>query len=183
MAKSKITLNFAAEETQKNKNIVMEATTQYNDIMVRVPIGNATNTLTEYTNSRGWMTVVLPNKESNTTRQDMLFRLEELKAQPENWDGYGAVPLEAASYQNMLSAINNTPQDALTHWNLFPDTNGTLLLTTDSEKLASISIGNEYFSYVAIVDENHKIQGQEPFSPAAFAIAISRINKLLSNDQ
>lgn len=160
----------------------MEATTQYNDIMVRVPTGNATNALTEFTNSKGWVTIILPNKESDTIRQDMLFRLEELKAQPANWDGFGAVPLEFASYKNMLAAINNTPQEALTHWTLFPDTNGTLLLTTDSDKLASISIGNEYFSYVAIVDENNKIQGQESFTPAAFAVAISRINKLLSND-
>lgn len=158
----------------------MEATTQYNDVMVRVPIGSATSSLTEYTNSRGWMTVVLSNKQCETIRQNLLFRLEELKAQPANWDGYGAEPLQDASYQNMLAAINNTPQEAMSHWILFADTNGTLLLTTDSDKLASVSIGNKYFSYVAMVDENHKLQGQETFTPAAFAIAISRINKLTS---
>lgn len=157
----------------------MEATTQYNDVMVRVPIGSATNTLTEYTSSRGWMTVVLPNRQCEAIRQNLLFRLEELKAQPANWDGYGADPLQEASYRNMLAAINNTPQEAMNHWILFADTNGTLLLTTDNDMLASLSIGDKYFSYVAMVDENHKLQGQETFTPAAFAIVISRINKLL----
>lgn len=93
-----------------------------------------------------------------------LNRLEELMSLPDNWDENGALPIEREAYENTKCALGVIEEKTSEAWNLFPNTNGTLLLTAPEKQLASISIGNGNFSFFAIGKDKKVIKGMEAFS-------------------
>ncbi len=113
-------------------------------------------------------------------KERMLKRLESLYAdlQYENWDGYGAVPLERQAYENVKRIIESLSGSELKYWNLFPSPNGTLLLSAKNGDVASLSIGNNDFSYAALNDES-EIMGKESFDAMRVVKVIENIHLLL----
>lgn len=114
------------------------------------------------------------------TKTSMLKRLDYLKSSLKpNWNGEDDLPIEEESYQNAKAALNSMTGRMLKHWNLFPDTNGTLLLSPNDDSVAGISIGNNEFSYAVFVSEDKQLSGKEPFSVDAFKAVIGQTHRLL----
>ena len=110
----------------------------------------------------------------------MLRRLDVLKdSLGDNWNGEGDIPIEEKAYNNAKTAILATPGAMLKHWRLFPNPNGTLLLSPKNKSIAGISIGNEDFSYAALASDDKQISGKEPFSEQAFKSALNQIHRIL----
>ena len=74
-------------------------------------------------------------------------------------------------YRNV--AVQKRIRQALNR--LFPNTNGTLLLTAPGKQLASINIGNENFSFFAMGKDKKVIKGMKEFSPENLTNAFDQI--------
>lgn len=74
-------------------------------------------------------------------------RVEELKSLKKSWDGAHALPIEKKTVSNMQKVLKLGVSADFRDWVLFPDEAGTLLLQSRDGK-ASISIGNNSYSYV-----------------------------------
>lgn len=133
----------------------------------------------------GWdVKVAIQRKSANTSTvtAKMLARLESFKYQEVGWDGRDALPLEKDSYANAKIAISNAIDSDLRGWILFPNTNGTLLFTLKGDNVASISLGNKGFSFVAIPKDAKIIQGEATFSKENFLTCIRNINKAMNHE-
>lgn len=82
-------------------------------------------------------------------------RVEELKLLKKSWDGGDAIPIEKKVVLNMQKVLKQGVSADFRNWVLFPDEAGTLLLQSHDGK-ASISIGNNSYSYV--FEKDGKIQ-------------------------
>lgn len=113
----------------------------------------------------------------------LLQKLDFLKnSLGDNWNREGDLPIEESAYNNAKAAIKSTPGILLKHWRLFPNPNGTLLLSPKGKPVAGISIGNEEFSYAAFVSDDKQISGKEPFNAQAFKYALMQIHRILGYD-
>lgn len=74
-------------------------------------------------------------------------RTEELKSLKKSWDGADAIPMEKKAISNLQKVLKSGVSADFRDWVLFPDEAGTLLLQSRDGK-ASISIGNNSYSYV-----------------------------------
>lgn len=74
-------------------------------------------------------------------------RTEELKGLQSAWDGADAMPMEKKAVSNMQKLLKKGVSADFREWVLFPDEAGSLLLQSRDGK-ASISIGNNSYSYV-----------------------------------
>lgn len=113
-------------------------------------------------------------------KEQMLKRLNNLYAELQygNWDGYGSVPIETGSYINTKELIKLMTGTQLSHWHLFPSPNGTFMLSAASDDVASISIGNDEFSFAAMKD-GIELMGQEKFDAQRATSIIRNIHSLL----
>jgi|GEM_PF-1978067 len=110
----------------------------------------------------------------------LLKKLNALKSSLQyNWNGEYDSPIEESSFTNAKIAISATPGAMLKQWRLFPNPNGTLLLSPKDKSIAGISIGNDEFSYAAYVSDDNQISGKEPFSIDAFKSALNQIHRIL----
>ena len=82
-------------------------------------------------------------------------RVEELKLLKKSWDGGNAIPIEKKAITNLQKVLKQGVSADFRDLVLFPDEAGTLLLQSRDGK-ASISIGNNSFSYV--YEKDGKIQ-------------------------
>lgn len=113
-------------------------------------------------------------------QSNLLQRLNILKSSlKSDWNGELDYPIEEKAYNNARTAILTTPSAMLKYWRLFPNPNGTLLLSPKNKSIAGISIGNEEFSYAAFVSEDKQISGKEPFNDKAFRAALVQIHRIL----
>ena len=101
-------------------------------------------------------------------------RTEELKALPNAWDGADGIPMEKKAVNNVQRLLKSGVSADFKDWVLFPDEAGTLLLQSRDGR-ASISIGNNSYSYV--YEKNGKIeQGNKVrFSPSSVLDVIRQI--------
>lgn len=146
---------------------------------------NQTRKFRSMARAMGWdVKVAARRKHTNTCNVTarMLARLEVFKNQVEGWDGRDALPLEKDSYANAKTAISNAIERDLRGWILFPNTNGTLLFTLKGDNVASISLGNKGFSFVAIPRDSDIIQGESTFSTESFLTCIRNINRLMNHE-
>ena len=91
------------------------------------------------------------------------------------WDGADASPIENKTIVNMQNVLKKCSETDFSGWVLFPDDNGTLLLQSQ-DKNASISLGNNLFSYVC-QKGNDIISGENVrFSVTSFLNVIKSIN-------
>lgn len=91
------------------------------------------------------------------------------------WDGADALPIENKTIANMQNVLKKCSETDFSGWVLFPDDNGTLLLQSQ-DKNASISLGNNLFSFVC-QKGNDIISGENVrFSVTSFLNVIKSIN-------
>lgn len=131
----------------------------------------------------GGISVTMPWVKSvagiNPLQKAYIDRLDYLKENlKEGWNEPGDLPIEEKAYRNTKKALSVIPESMLKNWNLFPDTNGTLMLSPKGDRIGGISIGNQDFSYAAYVSDDKQISGREPFSEEAFLSAIGQIHRL-----
>lgn len=90
-------------------------------------------------------------ESTQSVRSNMLVRLSHFfnTLNEENWDEYGAYPIERQSYENAISVVNNTSEEVLKLWNVFPSPNGTISFEFKAREIAAMSVGNKDFSFVA----------------------------------
>lgn len=120
--------------------------------------------------------------ESHPERDHMLARLSEFLNQlnTENWDEYGAHPIERRSYDNAVLIVNNTPEEVLVLWHVFPSPNGTISFEFKEREIAAMSVGNTDFSYVARRRKDRKaVKGKMAFDWKAASEALSIMSKHL----
>ncbi len=111
-------------------------------------------------------------------KSSLLERLDYLKSTlKQNWNGEDDLPIEEYSYLNCKAAIACMPECALSQWDLFPDPNGTLLLSAKNGIIAAISIGNFDFSFAALDANGKELLGKETFSTDAFQRAAQQIHR------
>lgn len=110
----------------------------------------------------------------------LLQKLDKLKVSlGDNWNGEGDFPIEEKAYANAKAAITGTPSGLLKYWRLFPNPNGSLLLSPKNKEIAGISIGDDEFSYAAFVSDDKQLSGKEPFSEPAFKSALIQLHRIL----
>ena len=101
-------------------------------------------------------------------------RVEELKTLKKSWDGAGALPMEKKAVSNLQKVLKQGVSADFRNWVLFPDEAGTLLLQSRDGK-ASISVGNNSYSYV--YEKDGKIQSGDKirFATASMLDVIRKI--------
>lgn len=82
-------------------------------------------------------------------KEHLISRLNSLTELTEDWDGNGAHPILPSIAGVVRDVIENTPASVLSFWRIFPDLNGTLLLSAKGKRIIGLSIGEHEFSYVA----------------------------------
>ncbi|MDD6006236.1 MAG: hypothetical protein PUC21_02875 [Bacteroidales bacterium] len=119
-------------------------------------------------------------KEDYEAQSKLVKQLDRLKESlKSNWNGEDDCPIEDRAYFNTKASILSTPGVMLKYWRLFPNPNGTLLLSPKDKTIAGISIGNDDFSYAAFVSDDKQMSGKEPFSVQAFKSALKQIHRIL----
>jgi len=82
-------------------------------------------------------------------RERMVARekIEQLARMPENWDGYGALPIRPETAQNALDALKMLP-DEIPMPDIVPNSNGTISFEWESPSgIGHLEIGRTRFSF------------------------------------
>ena len=97
---------------------------------------------------------------------ELLERLSDFQEYEAGWDGDNALPLNHSVVKNFKSILQESSDNDLQDWTIFPSANGTLLLQNKKRK-SGINIGAQGFSYYTI--QNGETQGENnlAFSPDA----------------
>lgn len=97
---------------------------------------------------------------------ELLERLSDFQEYEAGWDGDNALPLNHSVVKNFKSILQESSDNDLQDWTIFPSANGTLLLQNKKRK-SGINIGAQGFSYYTI--QNGEAQGENnlAFSPDA----------------
>lgn len=93
-------------------------------------------------------------------------RTEELATLPPGWDGAEAMPMQKKAVKNVQRLIKAGISSDFKDWVLFPDDNGTLLMQSKDGN-ASISIGNNSYSYVCVKEGAVKASESTKFTPTS----------------
>lgn len=90
------------------------------------------------------------SKTTNYTKLEIIKDILAFKTLCNNWDGYGAYPLEIDSASNAISLIDKIGEEIFCRVNdYFPNPNGTIsfIWTNDDDEVISLEIGNQLMSY------------------------------------
>jgi len=89
-------------------------------------------------------------------KEELIEEILSFKSLKENWDGYGAIPLEVKSASNSLNILNKLDFTCISKVNeIYPNTHGTVTVEFEnkySEKL-HLEIGNDSFAYFIELNE------------------------------
>lgn len=109
-------------------------------------------------------------------KQDVIKRLNGFRTLKDNWDGYGALAVVDAAYNNAMSIVERVDADSLHRWNFFPSVNGTILMTVKGRRLSTIDIGaNRFSAYASEFDGDNFIDVTADFNPVSVAGLIKEI--------
>lgn len=113
-------------------------------------------------------------------KAEKLRCLEGLRELEEDWDGYGALPIEEAPYRNMKVLLEAAPAWRLYRWDLSPDVNGTLMLSTRDGSIGAINIGATTMTYIARrKGEEQSMAWRGPYSKERALRSLEEISKRL----
>ena len=110
-----------------------------------------------------------------TNRNELFAKIISFVSLQNNWDGYGAIPLETMSSINTNEIINQLPVNQIEQIDeIGPNPNGTLTISwiNNSNEEISVEIGNFVFSYYV------KFNSQSPIFIDNAKINDNEINKL-----
>lgn len=97
---------------------------------------------------------------------EMLERLSDFQEYEEGWDGEHALPLNHLVVKNFKSLLQESTDNDLYGWTIFPAANGTLLLQ-NKERKSGVNIGSKGFSYYSIQNGEVKGENNLAFTPQA----------------
>ncbi|MBQ9229783.1 MAG: hypothetical protein IJ190_01250, partial [Prevotella sp.] len=97
-----------------------------------------------------------------------------------SWDGADALPIEKKAMTNLQKVLRQGGSADFRDWVLFPDEAGTLLLQSRDGK-ASISIGNNSYSYVYQKGDKIQTGDKVRFSASSLLARMSLVNLAQSN--
>lgn len=83
-------------------------------------------------------------------KDEIIQEILSFKSLKENWDGYGAIPLEVQSASNALSILNKIDDKSISKINeIYPNTHGTVTIEFENQNLEKLNleIGNNSFAY------------------------------------
>ena len=83
--------------------------------------------------------------------------LELFSAYKEDWDGEGGLPLNEDVIRNFESLLPFISTKALQHIDVYPESNGSLLVMSRIKE-AGVNIGNDSYTYYIIND--NKVEGE-----------------------
>ena len=111
-------------------------------------------------------TYVIPQKiiEESEVRLKYIARLDDLAALTDDWDGNGAHHIIPSVIEVIREVVEKTPVSLLSFWRIFPDLNGTLLITAKGKHIATLSIGVDEFSFVVRNLAEKTVGGKRPVS-------------------
>ena len=103
-------------------------------------------------------------------------RLSHLSGLQQDWDGHGALPVSRKVTGNVRQVLAISDDADWKNWALSPGTNATLYLVSKSKR-ASISLGENEFSYYARKDGKDIGENHLPFSPGLLLSVMQRLSK------
>ena len=120
-------------------------------------------------------------KQLQSNKEKLLNRLNELynSLNYNDWDGYGSYPIEKESYTNAYNIIQNSEDEVLKFWIIFPSPNGTILFEFACDEIAGISVGNTGFSYAAMKDIENVMMGEYQFDLNKAIVILKEITQFL----
>ena len=128
-------------------------------------------------------TTYLANILKTYTKQELFKEICSFKSLNNNWDGYGAIPLEIESAANamfLISSLDGNIYGSIDK--IFPNPHGTISIiwSNTNDETVSLEIGNKSMSYYAEIShqeteffDNIKINDSEISKLAAFISKIS----------
>lgn len=103
----------------------------------------------------------------NENKAKVLNRLEHLSTLAYDWDGYGALPISNAVIDNLKKTVDSSRDEDWAVWMISPTPNGTLTLQS-KRHTASISIGDEEFSYYSCINNTEMWADNVKFAISSF---------------
>ncbi|MCD8385938.1 MAG: hypothetical protein LUD17_03490 [Bacteroidales bacterium] len=101
-------------------------------------------------------------------RKQWRARIQELAALQQDWDDENADPIVPSLLQLIETFLTYAPLQVLSNWWLFPAPNGSVGLSPEGKKRASVSIGTNGISFVARRN-NNEISGTISADPKLLA--------------
>ena len=98
--------------------------------------------------------------------QEMIKRLSDFQEYEQGWDGNDAMPLSADVVKNFKLVLEESTDDMLAGWTIFPAANGSLLLEYKPCE-AGINIGRDDYSYYFFNNGVANGKNHQAFSPEA----------------
>ena len=96
----------------------------------------------------------------NYSKEELLKEVLSFKALNNNWDGYGALPLELDSAANVINLMNLIDDKAIAKLDgIYPNPNGTISLIwnrLDNSEI-SLEVGNNTMSYYVLIPDEEPI--------------------------
>lgn len=98
--------------------------------------------------------------------QGMIKRLSDFQEYEQGWDGADARPLNGDVVKNFKLVLEESTDDILVGWTIFPAANGSLLLEYKPCE-AGINIGKDDYSFYFLDHQEIKGKNHQAFSPEA----------------
>ena len=83
-------------------------------------------------------------------RYEVIMDILSFKSLSENWDGFGAIPVEVKSATNAIKLMDYIGEEVFCNvTNYYPNPNGTITFEweNDQHEILSVEVGNETFTY------------------------------------
>lgn len=103
-------------------------------------------------------------------------RLDYLASLPADWDGYGAHPVSRQVISNLKKVLLISDDDDWKDWLIGAESNATIALQS-KQKRASISLGNDEYSYYAVLEGKEIGKSHLAFSPDSFLKLMNKLSQ------
>ena len=103
-------------------------------------------------------------------------RIDELSQLKEDWDGRGALPISKDVLYNIKNVLSISEGADWQNWLIAPDVNATICLQS-KKKRASISLGNNEYSYYALIGGKRLGQSHINFTAESFLSIMRSLDK------
>ena len=103
-------------------------------------------------------------------------RIDELSQLKEDWDGRGALPISKDVLYNIKNVLSISEGADWQNWLIAPDVNATICLQSKKNR-ASISLGNNDYSYYALIGGKRLGQSHIRFTAESFLSLMRSLDK------
>lgn len=166
------TLNFVFHPERKLSRPVRPYPSENTLVYKAVEPKTHETTLVRLLNSLQLQSII---REDVTYR--MIDRLTNFLQLTEDWDGEGGYSIEPKAIDNSKFFVGSLPSQYMHKWVVFPNSNGTVLMTRNDGQISSISIGVNGFSYFGIIDNEIISDEKDEFKIPDLTQAFLRLSK------